>query len=142
MSPLPNPIAMLASRPSMVAASTWRYGGGSIRATRQRAAFSGRDTARFSRIAAVTAQGALADSATAQGFSRHNTTASRHSGRQRSAIFQRRSHGGYAATLERTPEIRSAGGDATLRNTSRILVPIFVQSNASAMACPREMRSP
>ena len=44
----------------MVAASTCRKGGGSIKASRQRAAFNGRDTERSSKIAAATAQGALA----------------------------------------------------------------------------------
>jgi hypothetical protein len=53
-------MAALAKRPSMVAASTCRNRGGSIKANRQRAAFNGRDTDRFSRIAAATAQGALA----------------------------------------------------------------------------------
>ena len=44
----------------MVAASTCRKGGGSTKASRQRAAFNGRDTDRLSRIAAATAQGAFA----------------------------------------------------------------------------------
>ena len=48
---------------------------------RQRAAFNGRDTERFSRIAAATAQGAFAARWTVQGFSRHSTTPSKQSGR-------------------------------------------------------------
>ena len=65
----------------MVAASTWRKGGGAIRANRQRAAFNGSETERLSRIAAATAQGALPPEWTVQGFSRHRTTPSKQSGR-------------------------------------------------------------
>ena len=65
----------------MVAASTWRKGGGSLNANRQRAAFNGRETERLSRIAAATAQGAFAARWTVQGFSRHRTTPSKQSGK-------------------------------------------------------------
>ena len=74
-------MAALASMPSTVAASTFRNGGGAIKANRQRAAFNGSDTERLSRMAAATAQGAFAARWTFQGFSRHRTTPRKQSGR-------------------------------------------------------------
>jgi len=88
-SPLPKPMAALASKPSNVAAKICRNGGGSVSATRHRAAFNGRNAIRFSAIEAATAQGACAARWIVHGFSRHSTAASSSNGRLRSAIFQR-----------------------------------------------------
>src|SRR6476646_6158652 len=105
-------MAALASRPSMVAAKTWRNGGASISATRQRAAFSGSDTARLSRITASSDQGALADKRTVQGFCRHTTTARKHSGTRRSAVFQCRRTTGTRLGDGLLARVRRAGRPA------------------------------
>ena len=78
----------------MVAASTLRNDGGPIKTTRQRAAFSGRYAAKFSRIVAATAaasaHGVPAGNRIVHGRSRQKTAANKQSGAQRRAVFQRR----------------------------------------------------
>ena len=74
-SPLPNPMAALASRPSMVAASTWRNGGGSIKRHPPARRLQRQEHDEVQQDRRRHRPGRARRERTVQGFSRHRTTA-------------------------------------------------------------------